>query len=168
MAVKKSASSTKPKAKEAPAPKAKAVGVKSASAAKKETAPGKTSPAPKKSGAPKSSVAPKSPAVKTAAPKKSPAAAIKLTSTQTDLLGRVHGAGESGYLSGKKGEQRTLDALQERKLIKRGAKHKESGNYHYQVSSSGKKHVDSNPPAPAAPSGSGSSASNPPSSGGTS
>ena len=151
MAVKKSASSTSPKAKatDAPAPKSKAVEVKSASAAKKETAPRTTTPAPKsaaatpavaKSAAPKSAAAPA--AAKSASPKKSPAAAVKLTSTQTDLLGRVHGAVEPGYRSEKKNEQRTLDALRERKLIKRGAKHKQSGNFHYLISTAGKKHVD--------------------------
>ena len=38
--------------------------------------------------------------------------------------------------------------IKERKLIKRGAKHKESGDYHYLISNAGKKHIDTNPPAP--------------------
>lgn len=176
MAVKKSASSTSPKkaaAKDAPAPKTKAVEVKSASAAKKETAPKKTSAATKSAAAAPKSAAPKAAAAatapkKAATPKKA-AAPAKLTSTQTDLLSRVHGAGEPGYRSEKKGEQRTLDALRERKLIKRGAKHKESGEYHYLISNAGKKHIETNPPAPAAPAGGSTpaaSATNPPAAGG--
>ena len=51
---------------------------------------------------------------------------------------------ELGLLIGPRGV--TLDALQDRKLIKRGAKHKESGSYHYLISSAGKKHVESQPP----------------------
>jgi hypothetical protein len=108
MAVKKTKSS--PKKKDAAAPK-KAASVKSA--AKKETAPKKTSAAKK---APKKA-APK--AAKKAAPKK---AAPKLSPAQAELLKKVHGAGEAGYLGDKKAELRSLEALRERKLIKRGAK----------------------------------------------
>jgi hypothetical protein len=139
MAVKKSdkakdGSAAKPKAK------AKADGKKSA--AKKETAPQKTTTKA-------------APAAKKAAPKKA-AAPIKLTSTQSDLLNKIGAAGEPGYRSEKKAEQRTLDALAERKLIKRGAKHKESGTYHYSVSNAGKKHLGSSsssstPTAPSTP-----------------
>lgn len=159
MAVKKSASPTKAKAKakDAPAPKSKTVESKSASAAKKETAPGKTTAAPKSAAA----AAPKK-----SAPKKAAAAAVKLTATQTELLGRVHGTPEPGFRTAKKGEQRSLDALRERKLIKRGSKHKESGDYHYQVSNAGKKHIETNPTAPAGPTGGG-TPSTPPAAGGT-
>ncbi len=158
MAVKKTASPTKPKAKDAPAPAPKTVEPKGAGAAKTETAPPKTTAAPKSAAA---AAAPKK-----AAPKKAAAPAVKLTSTQTDLLGRVHGSGEPGFRSAKKGEQRTLDALRERKLIKRGSKDKESGDFHYQVSNAGKKHIETNPTAPAAPTGAG-TPSTPPASGGS-
>jgi len=125
MAVKKSSGKTK--SQDVSASK-KAGGKKSA--AKKEKAPKKSSPKAKKGAA------------KKAAPKKSTAPA-KLTTTQTDLLTKIGGAGDTGYRSEKKAEQRTIDALQERKLIKRGAKHKESGSYHYLISSTGKKHLGS-------------------------
>jgi hypothetical protein len=117
--------------------KAKAGGKKSA--AKKETAPKKTTKA--------AAAAPKK-----AAPKK--AAPIKLTDTQTKLLTTIGAAAEPGYRSEKKAEQRTLEALAERKLIKRGSKHKESGTYHYSVSNLGKKHLgsSSSTSTPAAPS----------------
>ena len=63
------------------------------------------------------------------------------------MLSRIGGTGEPGYLSTKKVEARTIDALRERKLIKRGAKDKASGNFHYAISNAGKKHLGANPPA---------------------
>jgi hypothetical protein len=140
MAVKKSSG----KAKSQDVSASKKVGGKK-SAAKKETAPKKS---PKASGSKKG-------AAKKAAPKKA-AAPAKLTSAQADLLTRIGGAGETGYRSEKKAEQRTIDALQERKLIKRGAKDKASGSYSYSLSNTGKKHIGSSssaggastPPAP--------------------
>ena len=132
MAVKKSAGQDGSAAK--PKTKAKAGGKKSA--AKEETAPKKTTKAA-------SSSAPKK-----AAPKKA-AAPVKLSSSQEDLLKKIGEAAAPGYRSEKKAEQRTLDALQERKLIKRGAKDKASGNYHYLISNAGKKHLDSGASTPA-------------------
>lgn len=126
MAVKKSAGQDGSAAK--PKTKAKAGGKKSA--AKEETAPKKTTKAA-------SSSAPKK-----AAPKKA-AAPIKLSSSQEDLLKKIGEAAAPGYRSEKKAEQRTLDALQERKLIKRGAKDKASGTHHYLISNAGKKHLES-------------------------
>jgi hypothetical protein len=125
MAVKKSSGETKIQDASA---KKKAAGKKSA--AKKETAPKKSTPTAAKAAAPKK-----------AAPKK--AAPIKLTATQSDLLKKIGATGDPGYKSEKKAEQRTIDALQERKLIKRGAKDKTSGSYHYLISNAGKKHLDS-------------------------
>jgi hypothetical protein len=153
MAVKKTASSTKPKGKAKAAPKKKAAGAKgkSASAAKKEKAPKKKSAAAKKAARKKS-------------PKKSPA---KLTAVQSDLLGKVHGAGEAGYPGDKKAEVRTLEALRERKLVKRGPKNKEKGYFHYMISNAGKKHLESGKPAPAAPASSGPAPVAPPPTGGT-
>jgi hypothetical protein len=128
MAVKKSSGETKIQDESA---RKKAGGKKSA--AKKETAPKKSTPTAAKAVAPKT---------KKAAPKKA-AAPIKLTATQSDLLKKISETGDPGYKSEKKAEQRTIDALQERKLIKRGAKDKASGSYHYLVSNAGKKHLES-------------------------
>ena len=74
-----------------------------------------------------------------AAAKKGAEAPVKLTATQGELLKKIGGS-EAGYLAGKKAEQRTIDALLERKLIKKGAKDKASGNVNYMISSAGKKH----------------------------
>ena len=92
-------------------------------------------------------------------PKKAAPAPVKLSPTQSELLKAIGGSGETGYTSQKKNEQRTIDALRERKLIKRGAKNKESGDFSYQVSAAGKKFLDAPAPAPSAGS-SGSSAGN--------
>jgi hypothetical protein len=124
MAVKKSAGS------KGSASKAKAGASVKKSAAKK-AAPKKSASVAKKSAAPKSAV------------KKKAAAPIKLTSSQSELLKKVGSAAEPGYKFEKKAEQRTLDALHERKLIKRGSKDKASGSYHYQISNTGKKHIES-------------------------
>jgi hypothetical protein len=118
---------------------------KAAGATKKAAAPKKKAAAPK--GAAKKAAAPKKAAAKKAAVKKgtvkkASSAPTKLSSSQTDLLKKIQGAGEPGYRPEKKAEQRTLDSLQEKKLIKRGAKHKESGSYHYQISNTGKKHLE--------------------------
>jgi hypothetical protein len=118
----------------------------------------KTVSASKKAGGKKSAakkVAPKKStksAAKSAA-KKAPkkAAPTKLTATQTDLLKKIGESGEPGYKSDKKAEQRTIDALQERKLIKRGAKDKASGSYHYLISNTGKKFLGSSTPASSTP-----------------
>ncbi len=74
-----------------------------------------------------------------AAAKKGAAAPVKLTTTQGELLKKIGGS-EAGYLAEKKAEQRTIDALLERKLIKKGAKDKASGNVNYMISNAGKKH----------------------------
>jgi hypothetical protein len=132
MAVKKSSGETK--IQDVAAPK-KVVGKKSA--AKKETAPKKSTPSAAKTAAPKK-----------AAPKKAAAAPIKLSATQSDMLKKIVETGEPGFKTGKKAEQRTIDALQERKLVKRGAKDKASGSYHYLVSTAGKKHHDSSQSTP--------------------
>ena len=127
MAVKKSAGS------KGSASKAK-TGVKKSAA--KKAAPAKSASAAKKSAAPKSAV------------KKKSAAPLKLTTSQSELLRKVGSAAEPGYRVEKKAEQRTLDALHERKLIKRGSKDKASGSYHYQISNAGKKHIGSSNPTP--------------------
>ncbi len=74
-----------------------------------------------------------------AAAKKGPEAPVKLSASQGELLKKIGGS-EAGYLAAKKAEQRTIDALLERKLIKKGAKDKASGNVNYMISNAGKKH----------------------------
>src|SRR5207237_991261 len=56
-----------------------------------------------------------------------------------------------GYLGDKK-EARSIEALRERKLVKRGTKDKTTGNYSHSLSGTGKKHMETAPapvPAPA-------------------
>jgi hypothetical protein len=78
-------------------------------------------------------------APKKAAPKK--AVPVKLTEKQAELLKKIMDAGEAGYVAAK-AETKGLESLQTKKLIKRGAKHKESGSYHYSVSKAGEKQVN--------------------------
>jgi len=104
----------------------------------KKAAPKKASP---KKASPKgaSKAAPKKAAPKKAAPKKK-ASPVKLTDKQVELLKKVKGAGNTGYLA-TKGESKGLESLQTKKLIKRGAKDKSSGGYRYSVSKAGEKHI---------------------------
>ncbi len=132
-AAKKSpAKKTEDKPKKEAAPKAKAA--KPAAAAAADTAT--------KAETPKAAAAPKKAA---AAPKKA-AAPIKLTERQLEFLKQIHGAKEAGYMTAKKAEQKTLDTLLDKKLIKKGAKDKASGNFRYTVSKAGEKHLSSIPP----------------------
>ena len=151
MAVKKTSSAPK---KTSAAPQ-KAASVKAAPP--KAAAPKAAAKATPKAAAPKTkAAAPKTAAPKTAAPKKpapKKAAVVKLTTSQNDMLKKVHGTGETGYPADKKAEQKTLDALQTRKLVKKGAKNKETGHVHYTTSSVGKKHVET--PAPTSEPGTG-------------
>jgi hypothetical protein len=90
--------------------------------------------------------APKASAVVKAAPKKAAVkkpAAPKLTDPQSDLLKKVAAhADPVGYHAEKKPENKTLEALLKHKLVKKGKKNSTSGNYHYQVSTAGKKHLE--------------------------
>ena len=102
----------------------------------KETAPKKKATKPKASGA-------KTPAAATkpkAAPKKA-AAPIKLSPSQGELLKKIGGTAETGYSVEKKVEERSIQSLLEKKLIKKGAKDKASGALRYHISSAGKKHI---------------------------
>jgi len=119
----KKAPATKPQKSAAPKAKAEAPAVASDTAAKAET--------PKASAAPKKAAA--------AAPKKA-AAPVKLTDRQLEFLKQIQGAAE-GFTTAKKAEQKTLDTLLEKKLIKKGAKDKTSGNFRYTVSKAGEKHL---------------------------
>ncbi len=107
-------------------------------APEKSPSKGASKAAPKKAEAAAPAAATKAAAPKAAA-KKGAEAPIKLTAIQGELLKKIGGS-EAGYLAGKKAEQRTIDALLERKLIKKGAKDKTSGNVNYMISSAGKKH----------------------------
>lgn len=136
MAVKKSAGATAGTAKKT-APKAGAA---------KQAAPKKAAAAPAPAAAAGAA------AKKKAAPKK--AAGPKLSPAQDALLKKVSTAGETGYHADKKPENKSLESLLKHKLVKKGKKHKDSGNYHYAITKAGQKHLDTPAPAPAAPKGS--------------
>jgi hypothetical protein len=126
--VKKAAPSAAPKASaKKAAPKKKAA----AQTAAKTATPKKKAAAPK-AAAPKAAAA--------AAPKKK-AAPLKLTDKQTEILKRIKDSGDNGYASAAKIEERTLEALKEKKLLKRGAKNKDTGKHHYTLTKTGEKHV---------------------------
>ena len=115
----------------------------------KETAPKKK--APKKAAAADAATAtPPSAAkpAKAASPakagvKKAAAAPVKLTTSQHELLTKIGAASEEGYTVGKKIEERSIEGLLTKKLIKKGAKDKASGSLRYHVSTAGKKHLGS-------------------------
>jgi hypothetical protein len=92
-----------------------------------------------KKAAPKKASGAGSSATKKAAPKK--AAAPKLSPTQSDLLKKVGGFGEAGYRADKKPENKSLESLLKHKLVKRGKKDQQSGNYNYSISKAGQKHL---------------------------
>ena len=111
----------------------------------KETAPKKKATKPKASSAktpaePAAATKPKA-APKKAAAKKAAAAPIKLSSSQGELLKKIGGTAETGYSVEKKVEERSIQSLLEKKLIKKGAKDKASGALRYHISSAGKKHI---------------------------
>jgi hypothetical protein len=128
---------------------------KDASATPTKASAKDTAKTPKKKAATKAAAAPKAAKTKaaktktaktkTAKPKaaKPKAAPVKLSASQTDLLKKVHGAGEGGYHPEKKIEERSLTSLLEKKLIKKGAKDKATGKVPHHVTASGKKHIDS-------------------------
>jgi hypothetical protein len=99
-----------------------------------------------KAAAPKA--APKKAAPKKAAPKK--AAPVKLTDKQAALLKTISDAKDAGYPADKKAEAKVIEALQTKKLIKRGAKDKSNGSYRYMVSKAGVKHLSTPAATPSA------------------
>jgi hypothetical protein len=125
----------------------------------------KKSTTPKTSGTPKAAstkkAAPKKATSKKPTPKKSTmpaqakakpagvkkAAAIKLSDSQTRVLGAVNQAGETGYAAGK-GEGKVLESLLNKKLVKRGKK--VEGVARFLVTKAGAKQASA-PAAPAAP-----------------
>ena len=123
-----------------PKAKAKTSAVAVGTASKAET--------PKPSASPqKASPVPAVKKAETTPAKKAPAA-VKLTGRQVEFLKQIQDAKELGYLLGKKAEQKTIDALLDRKLIKKGAKDKTSGHYRYMVSKAGEKHLSTLPANP--------------------
>lgn len=103
-------------------------------------------PTTKKSTAKKPAVATKSAATASrpvGRPKKV-VPAIKLNDRQREFLSRIKGEEDKGgYFVDKKIELRTLDALRERKLVKRGAKDKEKGTHPWTLTKLGEKTLTS-------------------------
>jgi hypothetical protein len=98
--------------------------------------------APKKAATKKA--APKKAATKKAAPKKAApkkAAPAKLTDNQRDLLKKVQTAGTVGLAADNKAVTKSLEALKDKKLVKKGLKNKSTGHVHYHVSKAGEKHL---------------------------
>lgn len=129
------------------APKKAAVkktAVKKAAAPKAETASKTATPkaAPKKAAPKKAAVTPKATTTKKPAPKK--AAGPKINEKQAEILKKVHAAGADGYAAGQKVEERTLEALSTRKLVKKGKKNA-TGKHPYLLTKLGEKHVGTAP-----------------------
>jgi hypothetical protein len=82
------------------------------------------------------------PAPRTAATKK--VLGPKLTAPQHELLKRVVANKDAkGYHTAKKPEHRVLETLLKHKVVKKGPKHPETKLFHYQVSTIGKKYLES-------------------------
>jgi hypothetical protein len=71
---------------------------------------------------------------------------VKLNDRQRDFLTRIHGAGATGFEVARTADQRTVDALVDRKLVKKGAKNKATGKPTFLLTRAGEKHL---PAAPA-------------------
>jgi hypothetical protein len=110
-------------------------------AATKKAAPKKAAP---KKTKPDTKLAPKAAGTKKPAAKK--AAGIKLTPKQVDFLKKIHGAGEGGY-NAAAAETRSIVALVEKKLVKKGAKDKATGKIPYMLTKLGTKHASTPVPA---------------------
>jgi hypothetical protein len=68
----------------------------------------------------------------------------KLTASQHELLKKVVANKDAkGYHTAKKPEHRTLETLLKHKVVKKGPKHPETKLFHYQVSTLGKKYLES-------------------------
>jgi hypothetical protein len=140
MAVKKSKPAAV-KAEKAPETKTAAKPKKSAATKVKAVAPAVAVDTASKAQTPKAAP----PSTKKAAVKKA-APPVKLTERQLEFLKMIHGVTE-GYLTAKKAEQKTLETLLDKKLIKKGAKDKASGHFRYTVSKAGEKHLSTSSPS---------------------
>ncbi|MBX6312733.1 MAG: hypothetical protein IRY99_07435 [Isosphaeraceae bacterium] len=78
------------------------------------------------------------------------AAPPKLNERQREFLKKIQAAGATGYEPGDKNEERTIQALIDRKLVKKGTKNKESGKLRFLLTKSGEKLLPTaSSPAPA-------------------
>ena len=92
----------------------------------------------------------KSKATAKAAPAPPKAGPVKLNDRQREFLQKVKDAGEAGYAAARNSEQRTIDALAARKLLKKGARNKETGKTPYLLTKAAANHLPAAaPPAPA-------------------
>ena len=82
-----------------------------------------------------------------AAPAPPKAVPAKLNDRQREFLQKVKDAGEAGYVVARSIEQRTIDALAARKMLKKGARNKETGKTPYFLTKAAANHL----PAAAAP-----------------
>jgi hypothetical protein len=73
-----------------------------------------------------------------APPKREP---VKLNDRQREFLQKVKDAGESGYTAARSSDQRTIDALAARKLLKKRAKNKETGKTPYLLTKAAASHL---------------------------
>jgi hypothetical protein len=96
-----------------------------------------------RASAKKTTTAKKTSSSRTAAPKR--ATSVKLNDRQRDFLKKIKAAGETGYEAGPSYEQRTIDALVDRRLVKRGAKDKQSGKHRFMITKSGEKQLSAGP-----------------------
>ena len=64
-----------------------------------------------------------------------------LSASQGELLKKISEAPETGYAVAKKVEERSIESLLLKKLIKKGAKDKTSGSIPYHITNTGKKHT---------------------------
>ncbi len=152
MAVKKSKAEgesmpKKATAKSASAPEAATKAEEAPQAAPKSTStkagtPKASAGTAAKAGTPPAATKAKASSAKAEAKKPAP---IKLTDSQKDFLKEIHSAGEVGYKGDKKAKAKSLQSLLGKKLIKKGAKDKASGAYHYTVSKAGQKHLEEAP-----------------------
>ena len=91
----------------------------------------------------KTTAAKKTSASRTVAPKKSNT--VKLNDRQRECLKKIKDAGLSGYECAVSTEQRTIEALVDRKLVKRGAKDKQSGKHRFTLTKTGASHLSARP-----------------------
>lgn len=68
------------------------------------------------------------------------AAPVRVTDKQREMLQKIQGAGESGFDVAQKADQRVVDALVEKKLVKKTAKDKATGRVRYLLTKAGQKH----------------------------
>lgn len=116
--------------------KAKATVKKAAPKKAKAQAAPVTPPTPEAKAVVKKA-APKKAAVKKAAPKK--ATLLRLSDKQKDFLRKVLESGDSGY-EAIKAELRSIEALIERKLVKKGPRVKGATSTRYLLTRAGQKH----------------------------